>query len=80
MSVRIDELLSFLWGIHRTYDQARRKIQGGQMDTWLINRGCPRLKGTEYLPSLSSRKYIERNKRKYEVFQADRHAYDADDG
>src|SRR3954469_4802565 len=27
-SVHLDELLSFLWGLHRTYDQARRKFKG----------------------------------------------------
>src|SRR4051812_49306794 len=34
------QLLSFLRFLHRTYDQARQKIQGGRMGTWLINRGC----------------------------------------
>ena len=41
-SVHLDEFLSFLRGPHRIYDQARRKIQGGRMGTWLINQGCPR--------------------------------------
>ena len=40
--MHLDELLSFLRGLHRTYDQARRKIQGGGgSDGYLVNQ--PRL-------------------------------------
>ena len=52
----------------------------GRNGTRLINRGCSTEGGYRVSSEFNSEEYIERNKRKYEVFQADRHAYDADDG
>ena len=54
--MHLDELLSFLRGLHRTYDQARRKIQGA-LDEYLVNQ--PRLSEVmgykESLPSVIPR-------------------------
>ena len=68
--MHLDKLFSFLWGLHRTYDQARRKIQGGSYG-YLVNQ--PRLSEVmgykESLPSLNSGECNERNKRRYEGFK-----------
>ena len=68
--MHLDELLSFLRGLHRPYDQARRKIQGGS-DGYLVNQ--PRLSEVMGVQRISSKfnsgEYNERNKRRYEGFK-----------
>ena len=57
------------------------KFKGGS-DGYLVNQ--PRLSEVmgykESLPSLNSGECLERDKIRYEKFQANRHAFDADDG
>ena len=68
--MHLDEFLSFLRGLHRTYDQARRKIQGGS-DGYLVNqpRWSELMGYQEFLPSLTPGNTTRENKRRYACFK-----------